>query len=249
MRQPDSPVVSDLKPSANWGERAAGATPDMIVLHYTGMPDAQAALDWLCNGDSQVSAHYFVFEDGRIVQMVSEDKRAWHAGRSFWQGVTDINSCSIGIEIANPGHEHGYVDFAGPQIDAVIALCRDIVARHAIAAERLLAHSDVAPARKRDPGERFPWQRLHEAGLGHWVPPAPLAGGEELRIGGEGPAVAEFQPRLAGYGYDVECNGRYDERTQASVTAFQRHFRPARVDGVADASTIATLGALVAALE
>ncbi len=249
MRSTDSSCVDELKPSPNWGERAAGAKADMIVLHYTGMPDAGAALDWLCDGDSGVSAHYLVFEDGRVVQMVAEDKRAWHAGQSAWHGATDINSCSIGIEIANPGHDHGYADFADQQIDAVIALCGDIVARHAIASERLLAHSDVAPTRKWDPGEKFPWQRLHEAGLGHWVPPVPLVEGDGLRIGAEGPAVSGLQSQLAGYGYGVERTGRYDELTEACVTAFQRHFRPARVDGVADGSTIATLEALLAALE
>jgi len=240
---PDSSTVDRVVLSPNHGERRV-ARPDMLVLHYTGMPDADAALARLCDPRAQVSAHYFVFEDGRIAQLVSEAQRAWHAGESSWAGVRDVNSHSIGIEIANPGHEYGYRDFPDPQIAAVIALCRDIVARHAIPPTRVLAHSDVAPARKQDPGEKFPWARLHAAGVGHWVAPIAIEGGPVLAIGESGPAVRALQQELAAYGYGVAPSGHYDEATAQVVLAFQRHFRPAGVDGVADVSTVRTLEAL-----
>ena len=151
--------------SPNFGKRAEGKRIDMLILHYTGMASAERALKWLCDPESSVSAHYFVFEDGRVVQLVDEKDRAWHAGKSFWAGETDINSCSLGIEVANPGHEFGYRPFPDGQIDAVTRLCLDLVRRHPIPPERVLAHSDVAPMRKEDPGELFPWGRLHEAGI------------------------------------------------------------------------------------
>src|SRR5579862_2905534 len=144
----ESCVVADVMPSPNFGERKDGRRPDMILLHYTGMPAAAEALERLRMPASQVSAHYFVFEDGRIIQMVQESRRAWHAGQSSWAGETDLNSCSIGIEIANPGHDHGYPDFPTRQIAAVTALCRSIQTRNTIPAVRVVAHSDVAPARK-----------------------------------------------------------------------------------------------------
>lgn len=236
----DSPVVSRVAPSPNHGERRV-ARPDLLLLHYTGMPDAQASLERLCAPLSEVSAHYLVFEDGEIVQMVPEARRAWHAGVSVWAGIHDINSHSIGIEIVNPGHDNGYPDFPDAQIDAVIALSRDIVARHPIQPQRVLAHSDVAPARKQDPGEKFPWERLHAAGVGHWVKPAAIEGGPVMAIGDGGPGVRALQQELAAYGYGITATGHYDEATAAVVVAFQRHFRPARVDGVADISTVQTL--------
>ena len=194
---PDSCVVAEVTPSPNIGERSDGRRPDMILLHYTGMADADAALALLCTQGSNVSAHYFVFEDGRIIQMVPEGRRAWHAGKSEWAGETDINSCSIGIEIANPGHDHGYPDFPARQIAAVTALCRSIQTRNSIAPVRVLAHSDVAPARKQDPGEKFPWHRLYESGVGHWVKPAPIMNfGQVLAPGSQGDAVAALQKSL-----------------------------------------------------
>ena len=242
-----SAVSIRARPSPNHGKRRA-APVDMIIVHYTGMPDADQALAWLCAGQSQVSAHYFVFEDGRIVQMVGEDRRAWHAGAASWAGQTDINSRSIGIEIANSGHAGGLPPFPDAQIDAVTGLCRDIIGRHAIAAHRLLAHSDVAPARKRDPGEAFPWGRLAGEGIGHWVEPEPVGGGRFLAPGDEGEPVAALQALLALYGYGLEISGVYDDRTGHVVTAFQRHFRPAKIDGIADTSTLTTLHRLLAAL-
>ncbi len=245
--QPDSFIVSDIVASPNHDERKDGMPPDMVVLHYTGMQDDQAALDRLCSAESKVSSHYVVFADGRIVQCVPETRRAWHAGVSSWAGATDINSHSIGIEIANPGHDFDYPDFPRRQIAAVITLCRGILARRRqIRPDRVLAHSDVAPARKQDPGEKFPWGLLSESGIGHWVRPAPLTlAGPQLAPGDMGDAVTQLQRNLAGYGYGLEATGTYDEDTRIVVAAFQRHFRPGRVDGIADDSTTTTLRALI----
>ena len=245
--QPDSFVTADIVPSPNHDERKDGRAPDMILLHYTGMESGQAALDRLCSAESKVSAHYVVFEDGRIVQCVPEMRRAWHAGLSSWAGEADINSCSVGIEIVNPGHEFGYPDFPRRQIAAVITLCRSILTRRGpISPDRVLAHSDVAPARKQDPGEKFPWGLLNESGIGHWVRPAALTlEGESLKAGDEGETVAQMQQALKSYGYGIPTAGRFDDATRDVVVAFQRHFRPARVDGVADISTLQTLHALI----
>jgi N-acetylmuramoyl-L-alanine amidase len=236
------------RPSPNIGERRDGKRPDILLLHYTGMASAEAACRWLCNPDSGVSCHYLVDEHGGIVQMVAEDLRAWHAGQSYWHGETDINSRSIGIEIHNRGHEADYPDFPEAQMEAVIALCRDIVGRRAIAPERVLAHSDIAPRRKLDPGEKFDWRRLHGAGIGHWVEPEPIGEDAGLGQGDDGEAVLALQRHLAAYGYDVPQSGSFDAATEATLAAFQRHFRPARVDGRADRSTRATLGRLLASL-
>ena len=244
--QPDTFIAAEVIASPNHDARVGGPA-DMILLHYTGMQSGEAALVRLCARDSKVSAHYVVFEDGRIVQCVPEDRRAWHAGVSFWAGETDINSRSIGVEIANPGHEFGYPDYPLRQIAAVIALCKSIITRRGpLSAERVLAHSDVAPARKEDPGEKFPWQLLHESGVGHWVRPAPLdTGGNSFKYGDRGENITRLQRALANYGYGIEESGTYDDNTQAVVAAFQRHFRQARVDGIADASTLLTLHLLL----
>jgi N-acetylmuramoyl-L-alanine amidase len=194
---------------------------------------------------SNVSCHYLVDVDGRITQMVDEELRAWHAGKSIWKGEQDINSTSIGIEIQNPGHDHGYPDFPRVQIAAVAALGRDIVARYAIPPEHVLAHSDVAPQRKKDPGEKFDWHSLHVQGLGHWAPPVRVRGGRFLQSGDRGEAVEALQALLAFYGYGIEMTGDFDQDTKAVVTAFQRHFRPERIDGIADRSTIETLRRLI----
>src|SRR6204780_1340392 len=241
-----SSVVAEVVPSPNHGERKDRRRPDMILLHYTGMQHSNAALALLTRSGSEVSAHYFVFEDGRVVQMVPESKRAWHAGAAMWAGESDINSCSIGIEIANPGHDYGYPDYPKRQIAAVTALCRGILTRNTIPPERVLGHSDVAPARKRDPGEKFPWRILHDSGVGHWVKPAKITDGPLLALGDRGDAVAAMQRSLGEYGYGITENGTYDSTTHEVVTAFQRHFRPERIDGVWDASTRATLQDLIA---
>ena len=245
---PDSRLVSDVAASPNHEERKGSRAPDMILLHYTGMRSALAALARLRDpNEPRVSSHYFIDEDGTIIQLVPEARRAWHAGLSLWAGEHDINSRSVGIEVVNPGHDFGYPDFPPHQIAAVIALCRDIVGRHKIPAERVLAHSDVAPGRKQDPGEKFPWRQLHEAGVGHWVEPAPIAESPFLSVGDCGETVSLLQMELAKYGYGICVSGNFDAATRDVVAAFQRHFRPARVDGVADSSTLTTLTDLLAA--
>jgi N-acetylmuramoyl-L-alanine amidase len=244
----DSPLVDRVVPSPNHKERVGSGRPDMIVLHYTGMASAADALDRLCSLDTpQVSSHYLVYEDGRVFQLVPEARRAQHAGVSSWEGETDINSRSIGIEIVNPGHDLGYPDFPERQIAAVIALCRDILTRRPMRADRVVAHSDVAPTRKQDPGEKFPWRRLHGEGVGHWVAPAALGDPNGLALGDSGAAVVELQTLLAAYGYGIPSMGRFDQPMHEVVVAFQRHFRPVRFDGVADASTLDTLRRLLAA--
>lgn len=237
-----------VMPSPNVEPRAEGKTVRILLLHYTDMESAERACAWLCDPLSKVSCHYLVDVDGGITQMVDESLRAWHAGQSMWKGERDINSTSIGIEIQNRGHDHGYPDFPEAQMAAVIALGRDIAARHAIPPEHVLAHSDVAPRRKRDPGEKFDWQGLHEQGLGHWVPPHRQGGGQFLQQGDTGDAVEALQAMLAFYGYGIEITGDYGRETEIVVTAFQRHFRPARIDGIADRSTIETLRHLIDAL-
>ena len=244
---PDSPLVARVVPSPNISERVGPGRPDMIVLHYTGMTSADAALERLTDAASKVSSHYLVFEDGRIFQLVEEARRASHAGVSSWEGETDNNSRSVGIEIANPGHDFGYPDFPTVQIEAVIALCRDILARRPMRADRIVAHSDVAPSRKNDPGEKFPWQRLAAAGVGLWVEPVPIGDDRGLALGDRGDAVAALKSALAAYGYGGTQGAEFDAATRDVVTAFQRHFRPARVDGIADRSTIETLQRLLAA--
>lgn len=242
-------LVDALFPSPNFEERAFGYEPSMLIMHYTGMASVEKAISWLATPESKVSCHYVVDEEGTITQMVSEGARAWHAGKSYWSGETDINSASIGIEIQNPGHEDGYHDFPRAQMAAVLALSHDIIGRHGIPAQRVLAHSDIAPARKIDPGEKFNWRYLFDGGVGHWVAPEPvdtLAGG--IARGQDGALIARAQELLRDYGYGVEVSGRNDEPSRQVVSAFQRHFRPARVDGIVDPSTIATLERLLAAL-
>ena len=233
-------------PSPNHGPRAPGVRVDILLLHYTGMKTAEGALSWLSDPRSEVSSHYFIFEDGRTVQLVDEERRAWHAGRGIWAGEGDINSRSIGIELAHPGHEHGYRAFAAPQIAALVALSQGILARHPIPPERVLAHSDVAPDRKEDPGELFPWQVLHAAGIGHWVQPEPVVAGSVLKRGDRGGGVSDLQHRFRQYGYAIDEESDFGPVTEAVVVAFQRHFRQARFDGVADVSTVRTLDRLIA---
>lgn len=242
--KPDS-LLAEAHPSPNHGERR-GMAPDAIILHYTGMASGAAALARLCDPRSEVSAHYFIDEDGTILQLVPEARRAWHAGQSCWAGETDMNSASIGIEIQNGGHEFGATAYPEAQIEALIALCRDIMNRHAITPSRVLAHSDIAPGRKIDPGEYFPWGKLAAAGVGHYVAPHPIGDDVPLAPGASDEKIEELQRMLAAYGYDIGVSGRYDKKTETVVAAFQRHFRPARVDGMADFSTLATLRDLLA---
>lgn len=244
---PDTPLARRVAPSPNHGERHTQKI-DTLVMHYTGMKSGAAALTRLRDPLAEVSAHYLVFEDGGIVQMVPEARRAWHAGAGTWKGDPDINSRSIGIEIVHPGHAGGLPPYPGAQIEAVIALAKDICARWPIPLERVLAHSDIAPERKEDPGETFPWARLAAEGIGHHVPPARISDGRFFAPGDAGQPIEALQAMFALYGYDLPVTGTFDTRTASVVTAFQRHFRQARVDGVADASTITTLRDLIAAL-
>lgn len=241
----DSSCVRSVHPSPNHGERKDGCAPSMLVLHYTGMETAAGALHQLCNPLAQVSSHYLVLEDGRVLQLVPENRRAWHAGAGCWQGERDMNSASIGIEIVNPGHDHGYPDFPAEQIEVVVALCKDIVDRWKIRADRVIAHSDMAPLRKKDPGEKFPWQKLAAAGVGHYVTAHAIADGRFFQRGEEGQPIEALQAMFGLYGYDLPITGVFDPLTEGVVTAFQRHFRPERVDGIADRSTIETLRALI----
>ncbi|HEY5411132.1 MAG TPA: N-acetylmuramoyl-L-alanine amidase [Caulobacteraceae bacterium] len=231
-----------LAPSPNFDARRG--PPDMLVLHYTGMRTGEAALERLRDAEAKVSAHYLVEEDGRVFRLVPEERRAWHAGVGAWQGDKDCNGVSIGVEMVNPGHEFGYRPFPQAQIAAVIALASDIRSRWTIPDDRIVAHSDIAPERKQDPGELFPWKQLAEAGHGLWTEPPP-APGAALALGDEGPGVLVLQSGLARLGYGCERTGRFDALTGGVVSAFQRHWRPERLDGVADGETRARLMALL----
>lgn len=219
--------IDDI-PSPSFDERANGGPIDILLLHYTGMPTAAAALERLCTPEAKVSAHYLIDEGGRITRLVAEGKRAWHAGVSSWAGITDINSRSIGIELVNPGHEFGYRRFPADQIRALAALAGEIVTRHPIPARRVLGHSDVAPARKTDPGELFDWPYLAARGIGAWP---------ETGLVVAPPDAANGPALLAAYGYDIAD-------LTAAIAAFQRHFRPDRIDGALDRETLTRLAAL-----
>ncbi|MEQ1611950.1 MAG: N-acetylmuramoyl-L-alanine amidase [Hyphomicrobiaceae bacterium] len=232
--------------SPNVGERRAGFAPTMLILHYTGMPSAAKAIDWLARPESKVSCHYVIDVTGRITQMVPERMRAWHAGVAHWAGESDINSASVGIEIQNPGHEDGYHAFPRAQMRAVRDLALDITMRNDIAPERVLAHSDVAPLRKIDPGEKFDWRWMAHAGVGHWVPAVPRRAHERAC---DDPGMSEaMRSMLVAYGYGVGVDGASGQDLATVVRAFQRHFRPTCVDGIVDRSTLATLERLLDAL-
>jgi len=248
------------RPSPNFDHRPAGRRVEMLILHYTGMTSAAAALDRLCDPAAKVSAHYMIEEDGTVWRLVPEAMRAWHAGVAFWRGERDINGLSIGIELVNPGHEFGYRPFPEPQMAALETLARDILARHPIPPDQVLGHSDVAPSRKLDPGELFDWPRLARAGIGLWPDGFPPGGAGRYSIaaplGPDGPAadnlaaeeIAEAQRGLARLGYEIAETGELDAATRCVVQAFQRHFRPERVDGVPDAETSHRLARLLAQL-
>jgi N-acetylmuramoyl-L-alanine amidase len=231
-------------PSPNFDARTA--PPDMVVVHYTGMKTGEAALARLRDPEAKVSAHYLIEEDGRAFVLVPEERRAWHAGVSFWQGERNVNAASIGIELVNPGHDWGYRAFPKAQIATLVELLAGIRDRWDVADNRIVGHSDVAPDRKTDPGELFPWKSLAEAGFGLWAEPPP-APGAPLQLGEESTAVFALQAGLTRLGYDCAPSGRYDEGTAATITAFQRHWRPERFDGAADGETRARLMALLRA--
>jgi len=215
-------------PSPNFDERTQPVS--MLVLHYTGMPDAESAIRWLANPESKVSAHYVVTEDGQIVRMVDEAKRAWHAGRAWWRGISDVNSASIGVEIVNPGHEWGYRNFPEAQVEALIPLIHDIMTRHGITRGNVVGHSDIAPARKLDPGELFPWGRLARLRL---ALPRPTRNLMDPHW-----SDGAFMLALERFGYDIA-------EPQAAVIAFQRRFRPELIDGIIDGECRAILLALL----
>lgn len=247
LTQCDSPLVHYLHPSPNFEERQGGQRASILLMHYTGMACCTKAIDWLSRPESKVSCHYVVDMDGTIWQMVAEARRAWHAGAGSWQGDCDINSASIGIEIHNPGHDGGYPEFPDAQMRAVEALSRDIIMRHGIRPERVLAHSDIAPGRKTDPGEKFDWARMARAGIAHWVEPEPVSAASEPPAA-DAEMITHSQMLLRAYGYGIEVTGMSDSQSRTTVAAFQRHFRPARVDGLIDASTVITLERLTEAL-
>lgn len=217
------------RPSPNFDARMLPV--QMVVLHYTGMQSAEAAIERLCDPEAKVSAHWLVAEDGQIVRLVDESQRAWHAGKSWWRGVTDVNSAAVGVEIVNPGHEFGYRPFPPVQMDAVETLVGGAVARYGILPANVVGHSDVAPARKADPGELFDWSRLARTGLAMPIP-----------VGGFDPGWTDAGTLMAlgRYGYDVT-------EPSAAIVAFQRRFRPARFDGIIDAETRTLLRSVLVA--
>jgi N-acetylmuramoyl-L-alanine amidase len=242
-RPPHQPILSfvDL-PSPNHDERPAGMPVDMLILHYTGMKTADAALDRLRDPAAQVSSHYLVDEDGTVFRLVAEERRAWHAGVSHWRGHAALNGRSIGIEIVNPGHEWGYRDFPALQMAAVADLCLSILSRHPIPPRNVVGHSDVAPDRKADPGERFDWEGLALNGIGLWPEDAPDLG----TTGAIRDAVTLRPVRgaLAGIGYRVAPEGSLDPALSAVLRAFQRHWRPEAITGQADDGTLVRLLAM-----
>ena len=217
---------------------------DTLVLHYTDMLSAEAAITRLCDPESKVSAHYVIDEEGEITQLVDESLRAWHAGESSWRGHSGINSRSIGIELANPGHSNGYTPFPELQMQALIELCHGILARHAIPPRNVVGHSDVAFLRKMDPGELFDWPRLARAAIGVFPIGARPMLGSALTPGDNGKTVIRLQTALANWGYGLKLDGDYGPKTEACVTAFQRHYRPANIDGSWDDECAGLLAAL-----
>lgn len=242
---PDSSLVDRLVHSPNVGVRKGDGFPKFLIMHYTGLETVARSIAVLSDPACEVSCHYVVDVDGSVVQMVQEADRAWHAGVSYWQGETDINSYSIGIEIQNEGHVADLPDFPEPQMLAVEQLALDIVRRHQMRPEHVLAHSDIAPQRKIDPGEKFDWARLNRSGVGHWVMPMPPTVAREIDPAVAHSSVTTCQRLLASYGYDVPVDGLLSEPTRKVISAFQRHFRPERVDGLPDQSTIGTLQRLI----
>ena len=224
------------RPSPNHDARPGAV--EMLILHYTGMRDQESALARLTDTATKVSAHYVIGEDGAVFHLVPEERRAWHAGVSYWAGHRDINGLSIGIELVNPGHEFGYRDFPPAQMATLATLATEIRRRHRIPDRCVLGHSDVAIGRKQDPGERFDWHWLARRGIGIW----PDFAGAPAAAGG----VADLQRNLATFGYDCPLNGALDDATRAAVRAFQLHFRPQLCDGLPDGETCRGAAALAA---
>ena len=226
-------------PSPNQDERPAGMPVDMVVLHYTGMKTGAEAIARLRDPAARVSSHYVVEEDGKVFRLVPEARRAWHAGVSYWRGHVGLNDRSVGIEIVNPGHEHGYRDFPVMQMAAVCDLCLDIFSRHTVLARNVVAHSDIAPDRKEDPGEKFDWEGLARQGVGLWPWGAPdLGTGGAVR---DAASLRDVRRALADIGYRVAPEGPLDPALSTVLRAFQRHWRPEAVTGQADAGTLVRL--------
>ena len=232
-------------PSPNWDERPAAAGPvDTLVLHYTGMVSAEAALARMTDPAAKVSAHWCIGEDGTLWRLVPEERRAWHAGVSEWRGRRAVNDFSIGIELVNPGHEHGYRPFPEAQMDALLDLARAIVARHPIDPRNVVAHSDIAPTRRQDPGELFDWASLAGAGIGLWPGEGegPAQALSPLRQGDRGEAVRRHQERLRAIGYGLAADGDFGATTGGRRARLSAAFPPGRVDGAIDAGTAAVIG-------
>lgn len=224
-------------PSPNWNSRPDGTVIDTVIIHYTGMQSGETALTRLCDETAEVSAHYLIEEDGRLFRLVAEEKRAWHAGVSHWRGMDNLNHNSIGIELVNPGHEFGYRAFPRKQINALIELLSGIHRRHNILPVNVIGHSDIAPDRKTDPGELFPWEQLYEAGFGIY---SKLGGGDTkpiAQIGDNVSVVEEMRSQLKCLGYNVTNSKTFDETCVHIVKAFQAHWRPSCVSGVYDLGT------------
>lgn len=231
-------VIRERK-SPNDSPRPDGVMVDTLVLHYTGMTSGKAALDRLCDPEAKVSSHYVVEEDGTVWRLVAEDRRAHHAGISYWRGRSGLNDTSIGIEIVNPGHEHGYRDFPALQMAAVCDLCLEILGRHPILPRNVVGHSDIAPDRKDDPGEKFDWAGLAANGVGMWPFGVPdLGTGDPVRGAAD---LADVRRALADIGYAVDPHGALDPKLATVLRAFQRHWRPEAVTGQADSGTLIRL--------
>ncbi len=226
--------------SPNWDERAPGCKADYAILHYTGMLTADLALNRLCDPSAKVSAHYMIGRGGEVWQLVDESRRAWHAGKSYWRGVTDLNSVSIGIELVNPGHQWGYQKFPERQIEVCAGLLKAIMVRHNIPAANILAHSDIAPERKEDPGEFFPWQRLAGQGIGLWLDVPDPADAKPAEL-------SEIRDLLRRIGYECPPGSDYDQTLRRCLLSFQRHWFPGNLTGLADACTIQRLRLYAAA--
>lgn len=229
------------KPSANFDDRRGVTDPSMIVIHYTGMKNGEEALKWLQAPESKVSAHYLIEENGTIYHMVDDSKRAWHAGVSYWRGASDINSASIGIELVNPGHDHGYIPFPTEQMQALTLLCQQILKKYPITFHNIVGHSDIAPDRKQDPGELFDWKALAMNDVGFWPGDGHMVPGATPLNDKTADVIRPIQHELAEIGYYIHQNGQMDHATRLAITAFQRRFRPGRVDGLLDDSTIARI--------
>ena len=227
--------------SPNWNERPVGTIIDTVVIHYTGMKTGQAALDRLCDPMAEVSAHYLIEEDGRVFQLVAEEKRAWHAGVSHWRGRDNLNHNSIGIELVNPGHEFGYKAFPDAQITALLQLLEEIHQRHNISPANIIGHSDIAFERKTDPGELFPWKLLHQKGFGLFSHKECEDNTPILQSGDEGSAVEEMHSLLKLIGYNVTESACFDRMSEDALVAFQTHWRQTAVTGVYDQGTKNTL--------